>query len=787
MSTRGRLALAAAVAVALAAAALVPVYEGLGWVLRVLLAVAVVAGSCSLARRAGLPRLLEPVAGLLGLAAYVCAVFARSTLAYGVVPVGATLRSLGDTLGQGLLDIEELAPPVPTEPGLVLIAVLGVGTIALVVDLLAVTFRQAAVAGLPLLLLFAVPAAVLPDGLGWWPFALGAAGWLGLLLADGRDTVSRWGTPLRTAGRGPVTSDPSFNRVGRRIGAAALGVAVVVPALVPGLDGRLFGGEGSGDGLGGSRTTTTYNPILELGGQLRLPEPGRLLLTYTTDDPAPDYLRLTTLDVFEEEAGWSSSELSADLQDDAVRDGIPAPIDAAQAQAESISTTIDPGRIDGPWLPTTSTPTDIEVDGPWLWDQESQTVFSTRTSLGEVDGSYTVASSRIRPTADLLRGSVGLPSEIGEVYAQRPPLAPFVQQLLDRTVAGKDTDYDKVAALQALFRDEANGFVYDEDADVPGFDQAGALERFLRGKQGFCEQYASSMGALVRALGIPARVAVGFTAGSRRPDGTYEVTTDDAHAWPEVWFSGAGWVRFEPTPRNTQVTTPGYTQPPDEAPVTDEPSAAPVEPAAPESAAPADPNAIDRGSDLDQAAGSSSGGGLSRGAVVVLAVVTGLLALAAVPALLALLRRRRRWAVPSPLAAWAQVHDDAVDVGHLWRPADSPRAAAAQLGASRALPPAAVEALDRLAGAAELARYARPSGSAVDAAGLSSDVHQVREALLAGASRRQGLQARFAPPSTLRAVSARLGSSFADLLDRVDTLVSAVGDRVRHPGRRTAA
>ncbi len=515
MSTRDRLALAAAGAVLLASASLFQVFEGSGWLLRVLLAVVAVTGAASLARRAGLPRLLEPVAGLLGLGLFACLAFARSTLLFGIVPGGATLRSLGRTIGEGLLDVEELAPPVPANPGLVLLAVLGVGAVAVLVDLLAVTVRQAAVAGLPLLLLFAVPAAVLPDGLGWWPFALGAAGWLGLLLADGSDAVSRWGTPLRPAGRGPVTSDPSLGRVGRRIGAAALGVAVVVPALIPGLDGRLLGGEGGGGGLGGSRTTTTYNPILELGGQLRLPQP-RLLMTYTSNDPAPDYVRLTTLDVFEEESGWSSSELSADLQDDAVKDGIPTPVDAAKVATDLYETSIDVGRIDGPWLPTTFPPTAIDVDGPWLWDAESQTVFSTRTSLRRVDDVYTVESARTRPTAELLRAASGAPGEITEVYAERPPLSPYVQQLLDRTVAGKDTAYDKVAALQALFRDPVNGFVYDEDADVPGFDEAGALEQFLRGKQGFCEQYASAMGALVRALGIPARVAVGFTPGARR-------------------------------------------------------------------------------------------------------------------------------------------------------------------------------------------------------------------------------------------------------------------------------
>jgi transglutaminase-like putative cysteine protease len=792
MSTRDRLTLAAAGAVALSAAALVPVFDGLGWVVRVLAAVVAVAGGAALARRLRLPRLLEPVAGALALAAYAGLVFARPTLAFGFLPGGDTLRVLGETIGLGLLDVEELAPPVPTRPGLVLLAVLGVGGITVLVDALAVTLRRPAVAGLPLLLLFAVPAAVLPDGLGWWPFVLGAAGWLGLLLADGSDAVSRWGTPLRASGRGPLAPDPGLGRVGRRIGAAALGVAVVVPALIPGLDGRLLGGSGGGGGLGGSRTTTTYNPILELAGQLRLPEPGRPLLRYTTDDPTPDYLRLTTLDLFDEKKGWSSSELSADPQDDAVQDGIPDPVDSAQVAAIRVTTTVDPGRIDGPWLPTPFPPSRVEVEGRWLWDEESQTVFSTRTSLGELDDApYTVQASRIEPTAELLRTARGVPGEIADTYVEPPTLTPVVQQLLDRTVAGAQTDYDKVAAIQALFRDRSNGFRYSEDTDVPGFDQPDALERFLAARRGFCEQYASAMGALVRALGIPARVAVGFTPGSQLADGSYQVTTSDAHAWPEVWFSGAGWVRFEPTPRLDQVTTPGYTRPPTELPEPETPDTA--EGSAPQTAAPAaptDPGALDRGGDLGPTAGSSDTGGLSQRAVTSLLVAALALLLLALPAALADLRRRRRWASPGPLTAWRQVDDDAVDVGHAWRPADSPRAAAAHLASARALPEPAAAALDRVAGAAERARYARPGAASAAARDLREDVRTVRSALLAGATRSQRWAARLAPPSTLRWASSGLGGVTADALDRFDSAVSTVGERLRHPRglrRRPAA
>ena len=74
------------------------------------------------------------------------------------------------------------------------------------------------------------------------------------------------------------------------------------------------------------------------------------------------------------------------------------------------------------------------------------------------------------------------------------------------------------------------------------------------------------MAVLARLLGIPSRVAVGYTAGTRVGHDRWEVSTSDAHAWPELYFQGAGWLRFEPTPAGSggqaTATGPAYTLPP---------------------------------------------------------------------------------------------------------------------------------------------------------------------------------------------------------------------------------
>jgi hypothetical protein len=781
VSTRERLTLVAALAVGLAASALGPVYADLGWLARVLGAVAVV-GALGLAmRRLSVPVAAQPTVQLLGLGVYASAVFARDTLALGVLPVGATVTRLRELAEAGLLDVEELAPPVPTSPGLVLLAVLGIGAIAVVVDVIAVLMGRAAVAGLPLLLLFAIPSAVLAEGLGWLPFVLTAAGWLALLLVEGSDRVGRWGTPLRSGAPGTAEDDASLGRVGRRIGAAALGVAVVVPALLPGLDTRLLDG-GAGNGLGGrgeGKESTVYNPITRLAGDLNLPEP-RPLFAYTTEDPQPDYVRLTTLDVYRN-GQWSSNKLSADPDDDKVEDGIPVPVGTGTAPRGEYGMRMVMDGLRTHWLPLPATPVDVDVPGRWLWDAEAQTVFSALDDTADLQGeTFDVRVVRSMPGRDTLSQVGELPDAVRD-YVGGVDLSAGVSRLLNEMIKGADTEFEQVKAIQDYLRDSDNGFSYDTRA-VPAPAGADPLQHFLDQRQGFCEQYASAMAALVRGLGLPARVAVGFTPGRRDDDGTYRVTTNEAHAWPEVWFGGAGWVRFEPTPRSDSTSVPSYAQDATDVPTPGasagpEPSAG----ATPTASASADPSnqQLDSGdsadpSGLDDPAGSE-GFGLPR--LPVLLGLLGLLALVA-PSVISVLRRRHRRALPGALAAWEQLHDDAADVGHVWRPADSPRAAARRLAADRHLPPDAVEALARLAAATERVRFAPPDEDAATD-GHSADVHVVRAALLSTASGTTRWRARLLPPSTVRWGTHVLGERIADALDLVDDLVSAVGRRLR--------
>jgi hypothetical protein len=120
------------------------------------------------------------------------------------------------------------------------------------------------------------------------------------------------------------------------------------------------------------------------------------------------------------------------------------------------------------------------------------------------------------------------------------------RDLAAQLVAGAATPYDRALSLQNFFRLH---FTYSLDVQKGHGDNR--LDQFLFVAQaGYCEQFAGAYAAMARSIGLPARVAVGFTPGDPDPSdpGLYHVLGKHAHAWPEVYLTGYGWVPFEPTP-----------------------------------------------------------------------------------------------------------------------------------------------------------------------------------------------------------------------------------------------
>lgn len=182
-------------------------------------------------------------------------------------------------------------------------------------------------------------------------------------------------------------------------------------------------------------------------------------------------------------------------------------------------------------------------------------------------------STRLRP------GFAGVPVEIprwgsGDPAPDDTLLGPYAEvRSVARRVAGDAaTPYAAVNRIEAYLR--AN-YAYDEQppfptslpADWPAGEPTGdppLVDFLLNSRRGFCQHFAGSMAVMLRTLGIPTRVAVGYTGG--RYDSTAErwkVLDRDAHSWVEVWFPRYGWLPFDPTPGRSapnpaSVSSPDY-------------------------------------------------------------------------------------------------------------------------------------------------------------------------------------------------------------------------------------
>src|SRR5207302_11027680 len=123
-----------------------------------------------------------------------------------------------------------------------------------------------------------------------------------------------------------------------------------------------------------------------------------------------------------------------------------------------------------------------------------------------------------------------------------------------RKVVGRSTSpYAAAIALETWLR-RTGSFTYDEHPGAVG--DAPLADFVLRTKRGYCQHYAGAMALMLRYVGIPARVAAGFTSGSYDPGhATWTVTDHDAHTWVEAWFRGYGWLPFDPTPRRGTLSS----------------------------------------------------------------------------------------------------------------------------------------------------------------------------------------------------------------------------------------
>ena len=791
-----RLTLAAAGGTLLASTALYTLFVGLVWFWAGAGAVAVAAAAALATRRRRLPVLVGVAVPLAALLLYLNVLFAPGQSWFAVVPNAASLSHVWQVATQGMTDADRFSPPVPLTPGLLLLSTAGIGLAAVAADVLAARLRRSAVAGLPLLALFIAPSTTPASrsGLGTAVvFCLATTGYLLILAADGRDRIGRWGRTVGLwradrYGRPAVGGPPGPGSVkasdvhtlasaGRRIGVASIVVALCVPLFIPVLrvnrmfpaHVNVFGHAGAGLGTGGGGSVP--DPLTQMSQDLREgnPEP---VLSYTTTDPEPQYLQMYVLGNLTTTRWTLSPHLGANAPAAGALPKAPGLTQTGKSTVSSQTTHITfssavSGNSAVSFLPVPYPPTRIDVAGHWVINDGTGMVFGFNNPLSGL--SYTVTSQDVEPTAQQLnRATIPLAS-ITSQYLSVPAAFRPLTALAGRVTRDAASPYAKALALQNWFTG-TGGFTYSLNVNEPV--NASGLTHFLTvSKRGYCQQFAFAMAVLARLLGIPSRVAVGFTPGTATGEAnTYQVRTSDAHAWPELYFQGLGWLRFEPTPSGSggqgTALPPAYTIPQASDNGGSSSPGSSSTPAGSGNAGATKPGSgpgkriagDDTGGTVTGPAGGSNFPlepiGITLLALLAVAVIT--------PPASRFLVRQRRLAYTGDIdrahAAWRETLDELADYHVARRPSESPRAVARRVTDETSLAAPAAQALGRVALAEERASYAGTAGTAP----TRGDLELIRHGLAASASRRARWRARLAPASALvplRSLAVRLSGT----------------------------
>jgi transglutaminase-like putative cysteine protease len=660
----------------------------LAWWFVVCIVIAAVLGAPAALRAFVAWRGAPPLAAIGALVVTLTAFFAPSTAFLVIIPTWESFGRFGALFIEAVASVNHQSVPADPNTAVVFLLCAGVGAMAVLADLLAIVFARPALAGVPLLVVLAVPAITAPGLTDLVIFLLVAAAYLWLLQRRGRGRQARFSLAL---------------------GAGMLAATLVVPVLLPAVaETPSVGGRGGGFASG-------INPVVNLGADLRQGAV-QTALTYTTDSGQGNYLRLVSLQNFAGD-GWAPDNVTIDRKN-TPRKFAPPPGLFGDVDSTVDRTHVSIEQLDSPWLPVPYPSVTITgLDGDWFWDKDALTVSSPdRSSWGE---NYTVSALVLDPTPQqLTTAGTTVPPDFDR-YLQLPDGMPEIIASTARRVASSAaSNYEKALALQEFFRH--GDFEYSESAPVAqNYDGSGmdVIAKFLEVKQGYCIHFASAMTVMARSIGIPARMAVGFLPGiatTNRTQGRniFRVTTHELHTWPELYFEGVGWVRFEPTVSRGEVPDyavqglAGVPVPPPPAAVDPAPpSSAPREAQDPGAVAPNDPAA----SPTDPAAVDTTGVWLS-----VLGAVLVIVFLLLIPAMVRAGQRvwclLRLWRGPGTATdAWNEVLRSARDLDLSLSGTQTPRETARSL--------AAAARIDLEGPLAEVVRgverqsYARPAGS----------------------------------------------------------------------------
>lgn len=532
------------------------VFDGWAFLPPLIVMVVAIHVASALVRRWGVPFFVAlPLLGLLvyGLVGHLAL---RPTLRRGL-PLSDTWESLSTQINDSWLLLGDVVPPLSDDSGFGLVALCALGLCAILSDSFAFRFAGRVEAFVPSTVVFVVVSAV---GIDRHRVALSAL-WIGSVLAAvavlrARDRSLEFLTRPNTHGR-----RPAFTLLRLSLTGIVLATAVGFAAW---FTGPLLPGAGQEAWLSTRQTgdARVLEPLVDVRRRLSNPT-DQVLFTVTAERSA--YWRLTALPVFD----GSTWTVPGSLLGDAGGELAPLP-DGSRPGFDITSNVqrISVANLAGTLLPVASTPVQLRAASRSLfYELETGSLVVGGDGL-MVEDDFELVSSLVTPRPELLSTAASqsppAPGSLDTSYVAVPDndetreLRRLVAEIVDPTAS----PYTIALGLQSYFRDN---FTYS--LDVPNELDGAATLAFLERRTGYCEQFSSTFALFARLLGIPARVAVGFTpgevVGQVNGRSVYEVRSQHAHAWPEVWFDDIGWVLFEPTP-GRGAPNAGYTNVPEE-------------------------------------------------------------------------------------------------------------------------------------------------------------------------------------------------------------------------------
>ena len=515
---------------------LIRIFSGLAFLKTLLIAAVGSHLLALLARRARLALLPATLVSLLGGAITIGMIFYRTTMRFGL-PTVRTWNLAFEDQRAAIKLFATTVPPVKPEAGFFLAAVIATWMVAFFADTLAYRAKVSIEAMLPSGVLFvfasalAAPRHRLACTLLWLVTVL-------LFVALHRAMKEAQSAGWLSGHRRGASH--AFVKGGVVLGASAIFLGGFIGPRLPGAGQKALVHTRNS----GSSDVFALSPFVNIKKQLSTRSAQEL---FTVKSDVQSYWRAIALSDFD------GNQWNSDLNQGSTKGGLGQP--RAGIPQRTITADFAISALGETWVPAPFLPVALNkasFKGKTKFDKDTATLMVSG-DLKKGDA-YEIVAKTPDVTPEILR-TAAEPTSFNKKYLALPAdYPPELVTLANEVTKDATNEFDRARALQDWFQ---NTFVYD--LGVPSGQTTNDIRGFIESKRGYCEQFSATYAAFARSLGIPARVAEGFTSGVLKDDGLYHVQALHAHAWPEVFFEGVGWLAFEPTPGRGNPTAATYT------------------------------------------------------------------------------------------------------------------------------------------------------------------------------------------------------------------------------------